>query len=136
MAERHLWQGDVLIVTLAERGCVALAIEGVTYTPALDITLVDATGAGDAFNAGLMVALAANQPITQALQMACACGAWVASRAGVLQALPSLSDMTEWLGTPDDLVEHNTVSVSIAAKCAFDIFDNSASLGESFALKE
>lgn len=98
------WQGVLLVVTLAEQGCVAWAIDGIIDVPAFKITLVDATGAGDAFNAGLMVALGAQKPLSQALTMACACGAWVASRAGVLQALPTLSDITGWLATPDGLV--------------------------------
>lgn len=98
------WQGRLLVVTLAEQGCVAWAMDSVIDVPAFNIALVDATGAGDAFNAGLMVALAAQKPLRQALTMACACGAWVASRAGVLQALPTLADITEWLATPDSLI--------------------------------
>jgi ribokinase len=96
-AKRCHWQGDVLLVTLAEQGCVALAQGKTIYTPGLTVTAVDATGAGDAFNAGLAIALAEQKPLADALTFANACGAWVAARAGVLQALPTRAEIALWL---------------------------------------
>lgn len=81
------WSGDWLIVTLADQGCVALGREELLYQPAWTIAAVDATGAGDAFNAGLLWALERETP-EQALRIANACGAYIAERNGVLMHLP------------------------------------------------
>ena len=92
-AERCHWRGELLVITLAEQGCVALAAGKVIHVPAVAITAVDATGAGDAFNAGLAAALMGKKELVEALTLACACGAWVAARVGVLQALPTHADI-------------------------------------------
>lgn len=91
------WRGTLLVITLAEQGCVAWH-QGITlYQPALTITAVDATGAGDAFSAGLAVALAQGQSVQDALKVACTCGAWVAARLGVLQALPTSMQISRFM---------------------------------------
>lgn len=83
------WQGRLLVVTLAEAGCVALAAaEQVIDVGAFPVEQVDATGAGDAFGCGLLHALARGETLPQALLFANACGAHVASRAGVFAHLP------------------------------------------------
>ena len=81
------WQGDWLIVTLGDQGCVALGREELLYQAAWTIAAIDPTGAGDAFNAGLLWALERQTP-EQALRIANACGAYIAERNGVLGHLP------------------------------------------------
>jgi ribokinase len=81
---------DLLVVTLAERGAVALPREGeVCWRPAPVITQVDATGAGDAFGCGLIWALGAGRALPDALEVANRCGAMIAARAGVAAHLPT-----------------------------------------------
>ena len=93
------WQGKLLIVTLAEKGCVATEHAGrVHYMPAKSIDLQDPTGAGDAFTAGLVYALLSQQPLPQALQTANTCGAYVAAHQGVLQVLPTLDQLNTFTG--------------------------------------
>jgi ribokinase len=88
------WQGRLLVVTLAEAGCVALAgAEQVCEVAAFPVEQVDATGAGDAFGCGLLHALGRGEPLPQALRFANACGAHVASRAGVFAHLPRPADV-------------------------------------------
>lgn len=95
------WQGKWLVVTLGEQGCVALTPHVVIHQSAWPIVATDATGAGDAFSAGLAAALQQKLELDQALKLACACGAWVAGKQGVLQALPTLSEVSLFMQTHD-----------------------------------
>lgn len=81
------WTGRWLVVTLAARGAVARRPDGGTlFAPARSVEQIDATGAGDAFGAGLVLAL--HERRDDPLGFANACGAMVARREGVLAALP------------------------------------------------
>ena len=51
----------------------------------------DTTGAGDAFNAGLAVALAEGKSLTQAVAFANRCGALACQALGVIPALATRS---------------------------------------------
>lgn len=97
--QRSTWQGELLVVTLAGRGCVAWYYDSVVYQPAYSVAAIDATGAGDAFSAGLAVALAQRQRISEALRLANACGAWVASKQGVLPILPTTAEITAFIAS-------------------------------------
>jgi ribokinase len=97
---RSGWQGELIVATLGAEGCVAVSRDNPPlYQPAYPITPVDATGAGDAFSAGLMAGLASGMPLTDALRWANACGAWVASRMGVLRALPRAMEVDDFINT-------------------------------------
>jgi len=87
LAAQIRWSGDWLIITLGDQGCVALGLEELLYQAAWNIEAIDPTGAGDAFNAGLLWGLERQTP-QQALCTANACGAYVAGRNGVLPHLP------------------------------------------------
>jgi len=83
------WQGELLVVTLAERGCIALQRgQPAIHEPAWTITAIDTTGAGDAFTSGLIYTLLNHYSLETALRFANACGAIVATQPGVLTALP------------------------------------------------
>lgn len=82
------WSGRWLVVTLAARGAVARRPDGaVIAAPAYAIEQIDATGAGDAFGAGFVLAL--HEGFDDPLGHANACGAMVARAQGVLDALPT-----------------------------------------------
>ena len=78
-----------VVVTLGERGAVCVGRDGVFVVPAVPVTAVDATGAGDAFNAGLAAGLAAGEDLGAALALAARAGAYCAARSGVLEGLAS-----------------------------------------------
>ncbi|ACL60880.1 ribokinase [Methylobacterium nodulans] len=79
----------IVVVTLGERGALAREAGGPLLTqPAFPVAAVDTIGAGDAFTAGLAVALVENRPLAEALRQAAACGACVVARPGVFDALP------------------------------------------------
>ncbi len=90
LRERTL--GDV-VVTLGARGCVWVFATGFEHVPAPRIRAVDTTGAGDAFNGGLAVALAAAEPLGRALHRAVAAGAASTLVQGAAAAMPTLDDL-------------------------------------------
>lgn len=85
-----------VVVTLGSQG--ALIIEGplespvLTSVPARPVVAVDATGAGDAFNGALAVALAEGQSLADAVRWSVIAAAWSVTRRG---AQPSLATRTE-----------------------------------------
>lgn len=89
-AERIGWRGQLLVITLGERGSVALDASGrVWWEAAPRIRQVDATGAGDAFGAGLVYSVMRGDDISAALRFANACGALIAAREGIWAHLPT-----------------------------------------------
>ena len=88
----------LLVITLAEQGCIALSHEGVVmHQPAYVIDLVDPTGAGDAFTAALAVAWEKRGDLKQCLRFANACGAIVAAQQGVLAVLPTREQVEQFM---------------------------------------
>jgi ribokinase len=82
------------VITLGSQGALAAGSWGWTRVPAFPITPVDTTGAGDAFNAGLSVALGrGGMALDQAARYAAACGALAATRMGAQPSLPDAASV-------------------------------------------
>jgi ribokinase len=91
--------GCGLIVTLGERGAIAL-VDGVPVRrepPAVDA--VDTTGAGDAFVGGLSFALASRLDIGAALELGNLCGALSATAFGTQTSFPTREAVDAWRPT-------------------------------------
>ena len=72
------------VVKLGAEGCVAAGPEGAeTASPAPTTTVVDSTGAGDAFNAGLLSAMRAGADVPEALGLAVRVASAVVGRPSV-----------------------------------------------------
>lgn len=84
----------IVVVTLGARGAVALrgGREVARATPPA-VEAVDAVGAGDAFVAGLTVALTGGETLQAALHDACAAGALATTRHGAQPSLPWLEEV-------------------------------------------
>jgi ribokinase len=83
---------DVVVMTLGKDGAMVMGDGGVFSVPGFKVTPVDATGAGDGFNAGLGVALARDPDDLQgAVRYGNAVGALVATRLGAQPSLPRQS---------------------------------------------
>ncbi len=81
-------------VTLGERGAVARR-DGITVAaPAPRVEVVDTTGAGDGFVAGLLACDPLRADLAPALRFACAVGSRVCTRMGAVAGLPMRSDMS------------------------------------------
>ncbi|MBE7473375.1 MAG: ribokinase [Anaerolineae bacterium] len=76
-----------LIVTMGEKGALILTGDQTTPVPGVAVEVVDTTGAGDAFNAGLAVALAEGRSLAEAVKYANCAGAIACTKLGVIPAL-------------------------------------------------
>lgn len=76
-----------LIVTQGEKGALVVTNEHPVEVPGVSVAVVDTTGAGDAFNAGLAVALAEGRDLLDAVRYANCAGALACTRLGVIPAL-------------------------------------------------
>jgi len=79
----------VLIVTRGEHGALVLTADEMVEVPGVSVDVCDTTGAGDAFNAGLAVALAEGMPLLEAVKYATCAGAIACTRLGVIPSLGS-----------------------------------------------
>ena len=86
-----------VVVKLGDRGCCYVGPEGELFSPAFAVTAVDATAAGDTFNAALAVALAENEPIPAALRFANAAAALSVTRVGAQPSVPSRAEVDQFL---------------------------------------
>lgn len=76
-----------VVITLGDQGCLLANGEGQIASPAFAFpTIVDSTGAGDAFNAGLAAALSASMPVDKALRFANATGGLACTRSDTIPA--------------------------------------------------
>lgn len=97
-AERLLARGvETVVVTLGSAGALACGETSAVHFPAFPITAVDATGAGDAFNAGLAVGLAAGGTLDQAMPLANAAAALACTKTGAQDALPDRAQVEAFL---------------------------------------
>lgn len=78
-----------LIVTMGEKGALILTEDGMETVDGVPVEVVDTTGAGDAFNAGLAVALAEGKSLSAAVHFANRCGAFACRALGAVTALPT-----------------------------------------------
>ncbi|CAM3410107.1 MULTISPECIES: aminoimidazole riboside kinase [Yersinia] len=96
----------LLLVTLGADGVWLHNRTDLQQYPSRKVTPVDTTGAGDAFVAGLLAALADQQDwakgtdLPAAIAQAQACGALATTAKGAMTALPSSSQLAHFLKTP------------------------------------
>jgi len=83
------------MVTLGAEGCL---INGTERVPALPVTAVDTTGAGDTFNGVLAVCLAEGMPLSKACLYAVVGSGLSVSRPYVLDAIPYRAEIEDVLG--------------------------------------
>jgi ribokinase len=88
--ELRAWPGQVVVVTLGDRGAVAAAGDALVEQSALPVDVVDTTAAGDAFVAAFARAYWPERDPTAALRFACAAGALACTRPGAQPSLPTL----------------------------------------------
>lgn len=87
------------VITLGENG--AFYFDGKTrvHQPAFNVgPVAETTGAGDAFNGALAVALGEKQPIVAAMAFACATASISVTRPGTARAMPSRDEIDALIG--------------------------------------
>jgi ribokinase len=85
------------VITLGAQGAHFCTRHDAGSVPAYPVTVVDTTGAGDAFNGALAVGLAAGLPLSRAVYYANAAGALAVTRLGAAPAMPGRAELTEFL---------------------------------------
>ena len=87
-----------VVITMGHRGALLCDKTGVcTAMSPFGVAAIDSTAAGDAFAAGLGVALAESDDVHRAVDWGCAAGALAASRLGAQPAMPTRADVLQLL---------------------------------------
>jgi ribokinase len=86
-----------VIVTLGERGALAVTGEGAEHFPAVPVEAIDPTAAGDAFIGSLAVTLAEGRPLAEGVRRANAVAALTVTRPGAQSALPTRAEAEAFL---------------------------------------
>jgi ribokinase len=95
-ARRLLAMGPrAVIVTLGSRGARVVTVDDSYSVPAPAVKAVDTTGAGDAFNGALAVALSEGEPLRQAVRFSNYAGALCVTKPEVVASLPRRAEVDE-----------------------------------------
>jgi ribokinase len=86
-----------VVMTLGEKGALIVSASSATHVPATTVSAVDTTGAGDAFNAGLAVALASGADLEAAVRFAAITGGLAVTKEGVIPSLPKITEVVEFI---------------------------------------
>lgn len=84
---------DAVVITLGEEGAILGTGEGIERIPTLRVTVVDTTGAGDAFCGALAAQLARGRPIREAVRYGIVAGALAVTKAGAQPSMPTLAEI-------------------------------------------
>ena len=94
LAPEALPVADV-IVTLGSKGCRWHGAEGARDFPAIPVTPVDTTGAGDTFTGYVIAGLDRGLPMPQAISQATRAAAIMVTRHGTADVIPDLKDVQD-----------------------------------------
>jgi sugar/nucleoside kinase (ribokinase family) len=86
-----------VVITMGTEGVLAKSSEGILRVGRYAVPFVDGSGAGDAFDAGLLYALLQEQPLDEALRYASAMGAACVREVGCLDSLFSQEELTAFV---------------------------------------
>ncbi len=82
----------LVVVKRGRSGALARSPAGVVEQAAIPVDAVDATGAGDSFDAGFLAAWLGGDALAAALALGCACGALSTRALGGTAAQPTLAE--------------------------------------------
>ena len=85
-----------VVMTLGEKGALIVTTSSCRHVPAPEMSVLDTTGAGDAFNAGLATALASGEALESAVEFAVVAGGLAVTREGVIPSLPRREEVVQF----------------------------------------
>jgi ribokinase len=88
--------GSTVVLTLGAEGALLLSSDTSVHVEAIEAaSVLDTTGAGDAFNAAFALALAEGADELEAVRQGCQAGSWMVQFPGVLPGLPNRSELQQ-----------------------------------------
>jgi ribokinase len=90
---------QVVVVTLGERGALAIAGDETVEQPAFNVSVVDTVGAGDAFVAGFVVGRWFDAGVQAGLRWGCAAGGLATTQHGAQPSMPTLAKLQTLLNS-------------------------------------
>jgi len=94
IADRLIAKGvKAVVITLGQEGCIIADATASHYVPAVSVTAVDTTAAGDCFTGALSVALAEGRSLEEAARFAAQAAAISVTRPGAQPSLPIRSEV-------------------------------------------
>lgn len=91
------WGVQNIVITLGREGARVISKDIDLHLPAFEVTAVDTTAAGDAFNGALAVAIAEGEPLLKAVRYGMAAGALAATKRGAQPSLPTREEVEDFL---------------------------------------
>jgi len=88
---------SIVVIKLGAAGAIAKAGDQVVEMDAFPIEVIDATGAGDSFDAGFIYGYLKGLPLAKSLRIGCACGALSTTKIGGIAGQPTLEELREFL---------------------------------------
>jgi ribokinase len=85
-----------VVMTLGEKGALIVTASSSKHVPAVRMSAVDTTGAGDAFNAGLATALAFGEGLEAAVAFAVLTGGMAVTKEGVIPSLARREEVVQF----------------------------------------
>jgi ribokinase len=95
-----------VVMTLGEKGALVMTAKSSLYIPAIKVSVEDTTGAGDAFNGGLAVALSRGVNLEDAVRFAVVTGGLAVTREGVVPSLPTRNEVLQFYRQQDEIPPH------------------------------
>jgi ribokinase len=95
-----------VVVTLGEKGALFMTADSSSYIPAIKVSAEDTTGAGDAFNGGLAVALSRGASLEEAVRFAVVTGGLAVTREGVVPSLPTRNEVLQYYRQQGEMPPH------------------------------
>jgi len=106
-ARRALRYGIGIVgIKLGDEGSFTISADGRTIqAPAFRVKAIDTTGAGDGWNAGLLVGLCKGWDLEKCVTVANAIGAMVVTKRGAITAMPYKEELIAFLKRTDTTIE-------------------------------
>jgi 5-dehydro-2-deoxygluconokinase len=99
LALARTFGAGIAVYKMGEKGAVTVTRAGEVATGIFPVRALKPTGAGDAFMAGFLAALAAGHPVARAVARGSAAAAIVVTRVGCAPAMPTPAELDEFLAT-------------------------------------